>query len=352
MEGTAGKPDVKTWDELMAQPNSSPAVAAKTALLLGNGFSIAICDRFQYKTLKEKSSLADEKLKLFEHLGSSDFERVLALLDDVKAALPNKFEGVESEFKSLHTEIQNALLTAVEAVHPEHKSVKNPVRAVNSELLKFAEVYTVNYDLLLYWALNAVETNTKRFVDFFYSGEKNEFHLEDDHSRNKRTAIYYLHGALHLQWQEGQVRKINAKKCAESLKQLVSHNHYPLFICEGRGEEKQRRIGENPYLHFAYNLFCALTDIEQVTVLGCSLADRHLVTPLLKWLERKETHRLWISAFGADEATRTKNASEIEAKLEAADPKNSRILRNRIHYFDSQTHPIMKAISRAIAQKS
>ncbi len=89
-------------------------------MLLGNGFSIA-CDKvFHYTNLFEfakENGLGKRVQKVFEYLGTNNFEGVLKLLDDsdwmAKHYKLSTKDGKKPEFQKDLEEVKNALVAAV-----------------------------------------------------------------------------------------------------------------------------------------------------------------------------------------------------------------------------------------------
>lgn len=344
MEGTAGKPVVKSWDELMAQLNLSPADAAKTALLLGNGFSIAIYDKFRYKELKKQAdqdSLTRQEQTLFSKLNNDDFENVLAIFEAVHEVL-GKDTTCNTLFRNAYTKIKGALWAAINKVHPEHNDVVSVLRTLPNYLSKYTNVFTTNYDLLLYWSSFLSAETKLPFSDDFKKGGK--FYPR----RRQGTKIYYLHGALHLQRDESNAAKKLQRNETQSLKEIAAGNPAPLFICEGASPPKMQQIFQNQYLRHAYQQFEKQAATDHVDILGSSLNDSHLVKPLLAWLKKSAHRQLRISVYCASDADLGNEAQRVHNKLIDIDAD---LPTDRIHYFNSQTHPIMKAIRSANAQK-
>jgi len=61
-------------------------------------------------------------------------------------------------------------------------------------LLSYMFVYTTNYDLLMYWA---IQRDIDRFNDMFRL-RNGELIFVPDSELQERTCLLYLHGALHL----------------------------------------------------------------------------------------------------------------------------------------------------------
>ena len=134
--------------------------------------------------------------------------------------------------------LKNALVAAITGTHPGTPGEVGEARLLSSvEFLKeFTNVFTTNYDLLLYWAL---------LIDRPYP-------FKDGFGRNADTPaeyvvfvepntddkfIYLLHGALHLTTVDGEVRKFVWKSTGIPLKDQVSdaleNKQYPLVVSEG-----------------------------------------------------------------------------------------------------------------------
>ncbi len=126
-------------------------------LLLGNGFSMDIFKNiFNYKALSENVG-SDQVRKLFELLGTSDFEHVMRMLTialKVVKAYPNNTQIV-NQIESHLDEIRNGLIRAISKSHPPYPSEITDEQYVSCrsflEHFNDGKKYTFNYDLLLYW---------------------------------------------------------------------------------------------------------------------------------------------------------------------------------------------------------
>ena len=123
-------------------------------LLLGNGLSVNVCERFGYRNLLEHgatSELTDEDKALFDE--TTNFERVLA--DVATAIRVCQVAGVPTDaLYERYQSIQRALGQAVREVHLTRTQVPNSaLDAIRAELVNFEWIFTTSYDLLLYWAM-------------------------------------------------------------------------------------------------------------------------------------------------------------------------------------------------------
>jgi hypothetical protein len=93
-----------------------------SSLLLGNGASIAVHEKFEYPTLH---GVADERgllaitAPIFAELGTTDFEHVLLACwyaERVNSALGSPSAAISAAY----AEVRTALIQAVHGVHPVH----------------------------------------------------------------------------------------------------------------------------------------------------------------------------------------------------------------------------------------
>jgi hypothetical protein len=136
--------------------------STKRHLLLGNGFSISLFrDRFSYVSLLEKADFTalPESRKAFDLLGTTDFEVVIHALRQAIALFP--LYSADSDARSRmeqHAEsLKELLVRAIAGRHPERPSDVTEARYLNLKSNRGKDlrgnIYTLNYDLLLYWTL-------------------------------------------------------------------------------------------------------------------------------------------------------------------------------------------------------
>jgi len=133
----------------------------KRHLLLGNGFSIALKpDIFTYGSLYENAdfSAAPHVKKLFEALGTQDFEIIIKHLKDAAKVVEVYRPSAVTLAKSLRRDaaaIKDALVTAIAKRHPDRPFdiMSSQYAACRKFVSTFDHIFTLNYDVLLYWAL-------------------------------------------------------------------------------------------------------------------------------------------------------------------------------------------------------
>lgn len=122
------------------------------ALLIGNGFSARY---FNYSSLLAASGLGEGTplRNLFAALDTADFEAVVRALDG--ASIVEKAYGNQAHSKELEThaqEVREALVRAVNNTHPRHREDLALQYESGAKFLNnFDTVFSLNYDLLLYW---------------------------------------------------------------------------------------------------------------------------------------------------------------------------------------------------------
>lgn len=271
-------------------------------LLLGNGFSRSFFgDKFSYQTLFSviESEKKNKRVKkLFDYFGTSNFEAVLTVLKNTKF-LFEVYGIVNKEPLVDYERIRDALAEAIVKVHPPKTTAiptKNKIACL-SFLQKFDDdIFTVNYDLLLYWV--TVQDDT--FGDYFFREEDTPpEYCEFVHDGAKSAKhIHFLHGALHLFQKDGRtIKKVwgNVAPLVSQIKDEMEKGHYPLVVAEGDSESKLSRIKSVPYLEHA---FAKLQNFKgQIFTFGFSLSeqDNHIVDALVN---NDNVRCVWIGIRG------------------------------------------------------
>jgi len=275
-------------------------------ILLGNGFSIGAHGKFRYGTLYEqakKSGLSEHVQRLFDRYGTTNFEQVLRSLSEgiwlarlygLKAADP------ELDMEVDHELIRNALVDAIASVHPaSRKAVEDEkLLACRTFLDNFDSVFTTNYDLLLYWALMVIQPI--RFKDGFWNQDADYPNalLFDDVPASPNSGdpfIYFLHGALHLYSEGGQVLKVKwgstNPPLIDQIKGALEEDRFPLIISEGDPERKKERIEGSGYLARCRRNFQKIEG--NLFVFGSSLGEQD--THILQWIaQNQKIRRLFV----------------------------------------------------------
>lgn len=344
-------PNILTFQQALEEAPSS----GKKHLLLGNGFSISCRpDIFRYGKLFEQAdfvNLSPKAKEAFVRLGTMDFEQVIRSLRD-GAALADLYgaeKDVTSQMSSDADALKEVLVKTIAASHPERPSDISDAEydACKGFLNNFDDVYTFNYDLLVYWAKMHTEGQLMSTSDDGFRTSQNDFEsgIESDYvvwesSQSHDQNLYYLHGALHIFDSGTEIRKYTWNRTGVSLidqvRAALEQDYFPLFVAEGTSDEKLERIRHSDYLAKAYRSFENIQGT--VFIYGHSLAenDEHY----LRLLENGKVANLFIGLFGDPEST---SNQKIVSRAEAMKLRRTAKRPLQIDFFQSETAKVWGA---------
>ena len=125
-------------------------------LIIGNGASIALDERFSYSSILEyalqNDLLSADVQSIYKHLHTSDFELVLRIVWHA-SHLNEALEIADSKTVDAYYGIRSALIETVRAVHPEHSEVVDRLPNSYAFFEKFETICSLNYDINLYWMM-------------------------------------------------------------------------------------------------------------------------------------------------------------------------------------------------------
>ena len=245
-----------TLDEAMQRVS-----AVESSCLLGNGFSIAYSSRFRYDSLLSlaEPGLGAKARTLFRMRDTTDFEEVIGMLTDAAIVADAYGEGLfQAYFETEAEGVRKALVDAIQQSHPVNASHLSEAAkwSCGAFLSMFRAIYTTNYDLLMYWVINATPPPgqlrlTERFKDGF--GRDGAGPLVWSGGAAQNTT--YLHGALHFVADGLAVKKLewqpNLSNLLGEIRKVLDDGQSPLFVTEGNSSRKLRKIREHLYLEQA-----------------------------------------------------------------------------------------------------
>ncbi|MDR4468846.1 MAG: DUF4917 family protein [Nitrospira sp.] len=257
----------------------------KTALILGNGASIALHERFNYQSLFEEAVQDDSTLKkikpIFEHLGTTDFEYVLRML--WHATWINEVLGIKEQLtRETYESLRTALIKTVKNIHPAHEGMSDQLCRIANFMKLFQFVVSLNYDLLVYWAMQLENRQQKnRFKDCFincgFDSDWKKF-LEPYSRTDGSTLVFYPHGNLALATDiNGRETKLTASDFSSLLNTVTekweSEEYAPLFVSEGTSAQKVLAINRSHYLKAVHGT--VLPNLgSHITIFGWSMSDK------------------------------------------------------------------------------
>ena len=281
-------------------------------LLLGNGFSIALKpDIFTYGSLYANAdfSKVPHVTKLFDALKTQDFEVVIKHLQDAATVVEVYRPTAVTLARSLRNDaaaIKDALVTAIAKRHPDRPYDIKPEQyaACRVFLSKFEHIFTLNYDVLLYWTLmqDAVDDLDLRHDDGFRHPEDDPDQPWVSWQQANSATVCYLHGALHLFDAGTEITKYTWSKTdrpiVDQIRAALDEEKYPLFVSEGTSASKRARILHSGYLHKAHRSFeaCCAASGNAILVYGHSLAEND--DHVLRCIAKGNCSHLLVSIYG------------------------------------------------------
>lgn len=287
------------------EENTTPSI------LLANGFSQAWNrDIFNYQNLLEKSNFGerDEKIKeIFEKLETYDFEKVMRALQTgeiIGEAYSLSQVNIE-EIRSDKEHLKNTLIDVIANTHPARSShiTREQYHSAKIFISQFDSIFTLNYDLLLYWIANKYDIEPRGYLtDDGFRG--NEWENHEDQK------LFFLHGGLHIYDSGTAIKKItfraaNDRSIVDQVRENLNVNKFPLFVSEPTYDKKLRRIEHNPYLNTCYKMLKTLKGVLFIHGHSFDENDKHIFDQI----KNSHINKVFVSVFGdenSDQNTRTK----------------------------------------------
>lgn len=319
-------------------------------LLLGNGFSRACRnDLFAYDALftEAKDKLSPTARSAFDALGTTDFEQVMRALRQA-VSLIDSYESVGSSLSQRlrrdADDLRDVLAQVIASNHPE---LSNEIGDTEFSfcrrfILQFNTIYTLNYDLLLYWALMKDDLDNLKLPrdDGFREPEEGpQEYVTWNQLNTDGQNVFYMHGALHIFDAGSEVQKYTWSNTGipliEQIRDALASNRYPLYVSEGDSKSKLNRVMHSAYLSRGYR---SLVHIRgSLFVFGHSLqdSDEHV----LKCIEGSNITDLFVSIFGdpdSDDNKRIINRALNIATIRERSRKGKSAVLN-VKFYDAES---------------
>lgn len=306
-------------------------------LLLGNGFSLAYDPNgFNFESLRKIAESSGQckypiLFQVFDAFKSNDFEKILELLDNCKTI--NRLVCKDSDLSDIEQyqrQIKTLFIDAISKINPLHAGTLtiDQYNSAKAFLKNYDSIYTLNYDLLLYWVLldlinKSEESSRLRVNDGFRRNPQDEESL-CQYQQGSECSIHYLHGALHLWNDSSYTYKIHRREnnLLDEIQQNITKNFFPLFVSEGTSVAKLNKIYQQPYLRETY---LSLEQIQgNIVIFGTILKenDAHICQAILK----SNCSHIFIGIY--DNPVDLDGVQAFQRKL---NDKNKQVL-----YFDSR----------------
>ncbi len=323
--------DLRVWDDLSDDFLPHADAVNTTALLIGNGASIAVDNNFNYPSLLESAAPSHLERSLFEMTASSNFETVLYWL--VHARQVCQRLGLPTQvIDEQYSHIRDLLIRSVTAIHIDRHRF-GPPAGLGDFLVRHKSIFSLNYDLLIYWTLAAHNCFSDRRVLDVFPG----LVFDSNYTVPAQSSVlYYLHGALHLYLDQSYgCCKRRSVPDQGLLSQLGFDEDFkpPHFVCEGTYEEKKAFIRRSEYLNYAHK-HLRMHD-KDIVVFGFSMEpahDQHIIDSLRL---HRANRRIAVSVFSElNPEQKTDYMNTVMARL--------RVPAESLLFYESESHPLSR----------
>ena len=297
--------EIKEWKEIHKDYE-------RGALLLGNGASIAVNSQFDYTSLLDylkKEKLFDDAIsQLFKSFNTKDFELILRLLWQASKVNNALLIKDKTTYQAYHRVREN-LIKAIRDIHPSYSTVLPQLGTINNFLKKFNTVISLNYDLIVYWAMMLrLDTGDGHYLKDCFKRHRFDDSLGDfkelEDKEELTTFVFYPHGNLALARNIfGEETKLKRRGDTELLDVIFnsweSGNVIPLFVSEGTKKQKIKDITRSHYLNTVYRE--VLPSLEGNLVIygwGFGKQDFHLLEKIGAY---RNINKVAVSVYNNDE---------------------------------------------------
>jgi hypothetical protein len=269
--------NLQTYKEIIKSLNSKKRTKH---LLLGNGFSMAYDSGiFSYNALNSFIDKTSNELlkKLFNKINTKNFELIMQQLDNFIeiAKIFSTDNQLVDKINEASDTLKSSLIQAVKELHPEHVFIvpeeksKSCFDFLTDYIANEGQIFSTNYDLLLYWVLMRNES------EFAIDGFGRELENPDDIVKGddpvfselrwgkykKEQTVFYLHGTLPIFDTGVEIVKEEydtQRYLLQKINERMENKEYPIFVTAGNAKEKLNHIMHNKYLLYCYDQFSSI----------------------------------------------------------------------------------------------
>jgi hypothetical protein len=199
-------------------------------------------------------------------------------------------------------------------------------------------IYSTNYDLLLYWVL--MRNSIVEHVDGCgreLENDTGEFMKPEDQIWSELTwgkyrdkqNVFYLHGALPFFDSGVAVVKEEYDVYNYLLQKIgarMERGEYPIFVTAGDGQQKLKHITHNQYLTYCYDSFCQAKGSLVTFGFGFGPYDDHIIDAINRAAKQKAPDKLWSVYIGVYSDSDKNHVEQVAGKL-----------RCKVHIYDAKT---------------
>lgn len=303
----------------------------KLILLLGNGFSIDFDPKFSQKKIiqstQDQYPLEDKEI----YTDNENFEAGVQQISELKNLPPEKKQESLKKF-----------IEELSHIHPKDPDCITPIQFNQCAkfLSNFQSIYTLNYDLLLYWVIMRKKL-TDKFKDGFC---KNRVPITGDFLtwypyKEGKTNLRYLHGSLHLYLEPknnriAKHRYSNGKSLKEQFVEAIDKNEFPKVVSGGTSQEKLGVINKCNYLSCALESLKSADGFLFIHGFNFNPNDEHIIDAIA----HSQIEKLFISIHPSNKLKNIHNSI-----------KNIQKIRNvEVTYYHAKTAEIWRSFKHGI----
>lgn len=305
------------------------------SILLANGFSQAWNHNiFNYQNLLQQANFdaRDATIRdIFNKFNTYDFEKVMRALEAAEAVCesyavdPAKI----NEIKADQEHLKNALIKVISETHPLRSSNVTVQQYEHAKpfIIRFQNIFTLNYDLLLYWVVNKYDINP-----IGYHTDDGFRHTTWDNIQSQN--VYFLHGGLHIYDDGTTIKKHTFRgeadiSIVEQVRDNLNKGKFPLFVSEPTCKKRLSRIEHNPYLNACFKALKKLTG--SLFIHGHSMAEN--VQHIFNQINKSAIDKVFISIFGDEHSEQNRETMANARRF----INSSKIY---IEFYDAASAPI------------
>jgi hypothetical protein len=306
------------------------------SILIANGFSQAWDSTiFNYASLLDAASFGNRNAEirgLFTTSNTYDFEAIMRQLVSAQTVLETYGEDqkIIDRIKEDQEILKEALLTAIADTHPELPSevTDDQYIAARKFVSGFKNVFSLNYDLLFYWARNKSDLNPTDYDTDDGFRWPNTWKITGTNQN-----VFFLHGGLHIYDAGLSIRKHACTDDGETIIEQVRDNlnrgKFPLFVSEPDDSKKKEKIEHNPYLYHSYRKLEELTGTLFIHGHSMDENDKHIFEQLVS----SRINKVYVSIFGNENSGQNKK-TKANALAYISSPTVS------VQFYQAETAPI------------
>jgi hypothetical protein len=242
--------------------------------------------------------------------------------------------------------VKNGLADVLALRHPNRAQDVTDTEAEQARafLSNFLQIFTVNYDLLLYWVVNRsagsahIVSATDGFEWPTYQGPHELIWKSRPTQGTQR--IFYLHGALHyFREPDRKLHKLKyglADPLIDQIRERITSGHYPRLVTEGKSEQKMASIEASAYLRRCRRKLSELSGSLFIHGMSLSSNDSHIVEVLEA--QESKVAALYVSVHGDPDSNANEDFMSRARRIKRRRERNNGRKLHLVFYDTASAH--------------